>query len=237
MYQVPKSRFCAVLLLALMLVGCQRYVAYYKKDLDPSIQFDKSDEGAIVVVGTLLSHPAEGAGLLGTKESWFAKWELISNELETISSNYASAISAVRRGGCESGRQSVTPCVIDHQQPQYLVFRVIPGEYMFWRITQSGETSWTVLPWVAPKGDEGRRITDAAKRKNTVPWFRVNAGEVAYIGDYVFDIKGRQSKLVDIENNSKAANAAIEGYRGIKEKLVFRPLSGGLDYANLKMIK
>ena len=222
----PIYKFFGALLLVASLSGCKTAAVYFGNELNEQHPFDANSDKAVVVMGLVLDHESDHVGMLMMTENWRVIWRRI----EDGGPAKTGAIVAVRRHCALLATTKRVPCEPDHQKVMRNASVVPPGEYMLSSVTRSQVTTQFL-----GRGDSLFSKSDVEKKKakNKVPWFSVKAGEVAYVGDFVFDIRSDKARLVDIRYDGAAARETMKLLPEVSGQLAVRELSGGTDYTKL----
>lgn len=201
------------------------------------LRFGPESPGAVVIVGVRSLDDAEGLTILSS-DTWQVVWTRFSENTFRFLRPYRDIVS--RRSNCVMTRLLPLGCSDDHRDVQYSVHVTQPGFYAL-REVRHGSRHRTVFAT-----DETSLIIDSdlrsALQSDKLPRFQVKAGEIAYIGDYVFDVGDSPVKLVAMERSDEALEQlrgqipGLKGeikYRGSKLLLEREPLEPRLEISSL----
>ncbi len=219
-------KFAVILMFVAGLSGCKTLAVYFGNELNAEHPFDEKSDEAVVVMGLVLAHASDHVGMLMTTENWRVVWRRI----EEAGPAKDGAIIAVRRHCAVFASKKRVPCEPDHQKVMRNAFVVPPGEYMLSSVTRS-----QVSTQFLGSGDSlfSKADVERKKAKNKVPWFTVRAGEVAYVGDFVFDIQGDKARMLDIRYDEVGARETMALFPEVSGTVALRKLSGGTEFTKL----
>jgi hypothetical protein len=210
-------RLLTLLAIALALQACDRTASTSYTVDDP-----KSGGSAAIVIG--LGIQPDVAGPPKGMSISFAAYDPATDKL-----HYMMPDVTVRRSHCFFSGISVTPDC-DIRRMQRFVLAVPPGEYAIVSHVSSGV------------GINGQRYIKTTRFVKELPsltvrevptnnarlarW-RVAAGEVVYVGDFVYDPFAFPAKLQRIERHDAGAAEALADYKHLHGKVAFRlPIIG-----------
>lgn len=205
------ARLLAMLALSLALPSCDRTASTAYTVDDP-----KSTGNAAIVIG--LGIPSDYVSVPRSISIAFAAYESATDTLR-----YVPGVT-VRRSHCFFAGISVTPDC-DIRRMQRFVLAVPAGEYAI------------VSHVAAGRGFDGReyiRVTrfvkelpsltvrDVPTNNARLARWRIAAGEVVYLGDFVYDPFAFPARLRRIERNDTGAAEALVDYKNLQGKVTFR---------------
>lgn len=223
---MPFKKLLAVLAAVAWLSGCKTVAVHFGNQLDDQYPFDASASKAAVILGIGLTHESDRVGMFMMRENWTAAWVRVADGKPAK----GDVIRAVRTHCAVFAKERRVPCEEDHQKAMRQVFIVEPGEYMLSAVSRSG-----VVTQFLGGSDSMFTSSDVEKKKaaNKIPWFEVKAGEIAYVGDFMFDITDDKARLREVAYDEDAARKTLMLFPEIKGDLAVRQLSGGTDYTKL----
>ena len=175
----------------------------------------------IVVLGLVLSQHSRSTLLVRKRKNWAVAWRRLDDSGQIQAGG--PAILARRGTACTAIVIEPTGCNPDHSVVEYAVFAVPPGTYMLEKVQHADFTTPFTTP---PDSPLFERDAPSNKARGDVPWFEVGAGEVVYIGDFVFDITGKVARLVEIRRDDAAAAEALARYPKVEGRPRFRAVAG-----------
>ena len=180
-------------------------------------QFDTNSATGVVIVGIRNIEDINGDGLFGDINQ---NWNVIWSRFDPTSLFFHVPYENVRgyRLGCGL-EDFALGCNEDHSQVQYLALVATPGHYALREVVLG--LSHTIY---ASNG--GSLIASNSLRQllpaKRIPWFSIEAGEIIYIGDYVFDTKESPVKLVSIERSDEDVKQVRHKIPGLQGEIKYR---------------
>jgi hypothetical protein len=174
---------------------------------------------ALVVIGAALNHkPQETFGLFGSPAWWGASFSQIDRRTGTVIPGGGQL--NVWRDHCPPLEIKPNGCNEDYQVVSHFPFEVPPGDYM---LTSVWGENGKITRFAREEASMFANVPDSLAT-GEVPWFSVQAGEVLYIGDLIFDLRGPTAKIVEIKRNDAGAQEMLRRYENIEGQIVFRPV-------------
>ena len=167
-------------------------------------------EAAVIIVGVRsLSQP--------DFSMWSTSWVRFDPSTYEFIQNVESPI--VIRQDCRFGKVGVGECIENHIEPEYAALVVEPGSYVLFTVGyESGHLTLFATPEESLLADNNVK---QQIEKGNLPWFTVKPGDVASIGEYVFDVDYEPARLVGIVNNQQKAEEILARLPNVTGEMVY----------------
>lgn len=196
------------------------------------LRFGAESPDALVIVGLRSTTKVTDGGFIYERP---LLWKITWSRFDPGSLSFVVPLEdmTARRDNCPLLEHD-TPfeCSGDHRELQYTAKLVKPGMYALRQAAHLNRTTVYATNERSLIVDHSLRLLLAKKK---IPWFEAKAGEIVYIGDYVFDAAEAPIELETFERSDEALEQARSEIPGVKGEILYRgpdipkPRSAALD--------
>ncbi|MCG8354123.1 MAG: hypothetical protein MI920_00995 [Kiloniellales bacterium] len=214
--QIRRLRTTALVAASLILLaacGSNKRGGYATDEL----QFDGNSPDALVIVGLRSTAEVTDGGLLGRPGRWGVNWFRFDPESFELDDWQKSL--RVQRTPCLFNWTSPLGCKSDHRLLQYIFQLLEPGHYV---LQQAWNRHGTTVYASEQRSLIVEQSVEELVTKNQIHWFEVKAGEIVYLGDYVFDAAAGEIRLIKIERSDPDIERERSKIPGMKGTIHYR---------------